>query len=57
MNRAEAIAVLQARLELAEKNAERLRAAGTQEQYLESYFLVGALEQQLDSLLREPPPG
>ena len=57
MNRAEAIAILQARLELAEKNAERLRAAGTQEQYLESYFLVGALEQQLDSLLREPPPG
>lgn len=57
MNRAEAIAVLQARLELAEKNAERLRAAGTQEQYMESYFLVSALAQQLDTLMREPPPG
>lgn len=51
MNNAEAIATLKARLAQAEINAEQLRQGGSQERYLESYFLVGALELQLDRLL------
>lgn len=51
MDNAETIATLKARLDRAERNAEMLRQAGSQEQYLESYFLVTALELQLDTLL------
>jgi hypothetical protein len=51
MTKAEAVATLKARLEEAERIAERMRTAGTQEQYLEAYFRVTALELQLDRVL------
>lgn len=44
-----------ARLHRAVTSTEQLRVAGTQEQYLESYFLVEALEIQLDRLEKDPP--
>jgi hypothetical protein len=51
MNDFEAIATLKTRLARAEENAEMLRRAGSQEQYLEAYFLAGALELQSDTLV------
>lgn len=52
MNDLETIASVKVRLVRAEQNAEMLRRTGSQEQYLEAYFLVGALELQLDALLK-----
>ena len=52
MNDLETIASLKARLRRAEQNAEMLRRTGSQEKYLEAYFLVGAVELQLDTLLK-----
>lgn len=43
---------VRARLAQAEVATGRLRQAGSQEQYLQSYFLVEALERQLESLSR-----
>jgi hypothetical protein len=51
MTNAETIASLKERLAQAEANAERLKQAGSQEQYLEAYFLAQNLDHQLDSLL------
>ena len=51
MNPTEAISDLQRRLAEAGRHAAVLRQAGTREQYLESYFLVEALELQLDTLV------
>ena len=51
MTNAETIASLKERLAQAEANAGRLRQTGSQEQYLEAYFLVQSLESRLDALL------
>jgi primosomal protein N'' len=51
MTNAETIASLRERLTQAEANAERLRQAGSQEQYLEAYFLAQSLDSQLDALM------
>jgi hypothetical protein len=50
---AEFISNVKARLAMAESNTSRLHQLGSQEQYLESYFLVEALQSQLESLLKE----
>lgn len=55
MTDAECIANVRARLAQAEATTGRLRQAGAQEKYLESYFLVEALESQLESLSRPAP--
>lgn len=52
MTDAECIANVRARLAQAEVTTARLRQAGAQEKYLESYFLVEALEGQLETLSR-----
>ena len=44
---------LRARLAKAESVRDRWRASGRQEKYLESYFMVEALELQLDRLRRQ----
>lgn len=51
------IASVRARLAQAEVATGRLRQAGSQEQYLQSYFLVEALENQLETLSRAHRPG
>jgi hypothetical protein len=51
MTNAGTIASLTDRLTQAEANAERLRQTGSQEQYLEAYFLAQSLGDQLDALL------
>jgi hypothetical protein len=48
-----AIANIEGRLAQAQANTNQLRETGSQENYLESYFLVEALEIQLESLLKE----
>lgn len=53
MTSAEFISNVKARLAIAESNTSRLHQLGSQEQYLESYFLVEALQSQLESLLKE----
>ena len=53
MTGAEFISNVKARLAIAESNTSRLHQLGSQEQYLESYFLVEALQSQLESLLKE----
>jgi hypothetical protein len=50
MTDAECRANVRARLAQAEANTDRLRQLGPQEKYLESYFLVEALQSQLDAL-------
>ena len=50
---AEIISNVKARLAMAESNTSRLHQLGSQEQYLESYFLVEALQSQLERLLKE----
>jgi len=50
---AECVANVKARLAIAETNTGRLRQVGSREKYLESYFLVEALQSQLDTLLKE----
>lgn len=51
------IANVKARLAQAEVATGRLRQAGSQEQYLQSHFLVEALEHQLEALSRAARPG
>ena len=51
MNNSATVATLKERLAEAERNAERMRVAGTQEQYLQAYFRVTSLELQLDRVL------
>lgn len=51
------IANVRARLAQTEVATGRLRQAGSQEQYLQSYFLVEALENQLETLSRAHRPG
>jgi len=53
MNNTEALSNLQHRLTAAGRRADLLRQVGTQDQYLESYFLVEALELQLDALVND----
>jgi len=53
MNASERIADIQARLRRAVSATARLQQAGAREQYLESYFLVEALELQLARLRQE----
>jgi len=48
---AEAVATLKVRLTRAVSNMNQLRQVGPQEKYLEAYFLVEALDSQLESLL------
>lgn len=48
-----AIANIKVRLAQAQSTTDQLREIGSQEKYLESYFLVEALEIQLESLLKE----
>lgn len=48
-----AIANIKVRLAQAQSTTDQLREIGSQEKYLESYFLVEALEAQLESLLKE----
>jgi hypothetical protein len=55
MTATQQIAETKARLDRAVASTAHLRKAGTQEQYLQSYFLVEALEIQLDRLLKDPP--
>jgi hypothetical protein len=50
----EDIDALKSRIAKAEFKRETWRAAGEQEKYLEAYFMVEALELQLDSRLRQP---
>ena len=47
------ISDLRTRLLKAESERDRWRTSGRQEKYLESYFLVDALELQLDRLRRQ----
>jgi hypothetical protein len=49
----ESIANLRVRLAQAEAHASQLRQLGSQEKYLESCFLVEALESQLEELQQE----
>lgn len=44
---------LRVRLAKAEYDRDHWRTSGRQEKYLESYFLVDALELQLEGLLRQ----
>ena len=50
----EDIATLEGRLAKAEADCDAWRVAGRQEKYLEAYFMVEALQQQLDEQLRKP---
>jgi len=52
MTDAECIANVRARLAQAEITTGRLRQAGSHERYLESYFMVEALESQLETMTR-----
>lgn len=45
---------LKSRIAKVEFTRETWRAAGDQEKYLEAYFMVEALELQLDRRLRQP---
>lgn len=49
------IATLNQRLAKAESDRDAWRAAGREEKYLEAYFLVEALEMQLDQHVRAVP--
>ena len=55
MTTAEQIAAVQSRLQRATASTAMLQRAGASEQYLESYFLVEALELQLARLRQAPP--
>jgi len=50
----EDIDALKSRIAKAEFTRETWRAAGDQEKYLEAYFMVEALELQLDRRVRQP---
>lgn len=52
----EDIATLERRLAKAEADCDAWRVAGRQEKYLEAYFMVEALQQQLDEQLRLRQP-
>ena len=56
MTRSVAVTDAQARLDRARANLDLLGQPGSSEKYLESYFLVEALELQLQRLLDEAPP-
>lgn len=49
----EDIAAIRNRIAKAESDRNLWRAAGQEEKYLEAYFLVEALEAQLDQRLRQ----
>ena len=51
----EAIAALKQRLAKAESERDAWRASGRQENYLEAYSMVEALEMQLDRMERAHP--
>lgn len=55
MTRHEAIAALKQRLAKAESERDAWRASGRQENYLEAYSMVEALQIQLDQMERAPP--
>ena len=50
----EDIDAIKRRIAKAESARETWRAAGEKEKYLEAYFMVEALELQLDQRLRQP---
>jgi hypothetical protein len=50
----EDISALRDRMAKAESDRDVWRAAGQEEKYLEAYFLLEALELQLDLRLRQP---
>jgi hypothetical protein len=50
----EDIDAIKSRIAKAESARETWRAAGEKEKYLEAYFMVEALELQLDQRLRQP---
>ena len=50
MTTPEVLADLSARLDLATTQVTRMRQAGSQEQYLQAYFLAEALDLQLSTL-------
>jgi hypothetical protein len=51
----EDIAAIRRRIAKAQSDSDAWRAAGLNEKYLEAYFLVQALEQQLGERLRQLP--
>lgn len=54
MNVATTLAALRLRLAKAQADRDTWRVAGLQEQYLAAYFLVEALDLQIEQLLLEP---
>jgi hypothetical protein len=51
------LADLGVRIRKAEADRDRWRATGNHDRYLESYFLVEALELQINRLREPPHPG
>jgi len=49
----QAVDALRSRIAKAESERDAWRAAGPQEKYVEAYFMVEALESQLDQRLRD----
>lgn len=56
MTQSAAVVETQARLARAHSDLDQLADARTSEKYMECYFLVEALELQLQRLLDEAPP-
>ena len=56
MNTIDAIAALRVRLAKAQADRDIWRVAGLHEQYLAAYFLVEALQLQIEQRLLQPDP-
>ncbi|HSV69392.1 MAG TPA: hypothetical protein VLI72_04720 [Methylibium sp.] len=54
MNAVNTLVALRVRLAKAQADRDTWRVAGLQDQYLTAYFLVEALELQIEQLLLEP---